>query len=671
MKGTDSLYHISYDSLHFDEVAGNAYLKNIRIMPDTALARTMSLKDLPSVLLSIHIESIKVTGINTALALKGSAIIGDTVIINKPQILMYTVKPLEKNTRIETEAKAVYEEILGKLSQIKLGYVLVDTINVKAISFNTGKKNFDFLNGNIQLNDVLIDSAHNQDTSRILFCKNAAFTVDSFYSFNNNRRELVVNKVAFSGRLQSVVFENILLNRFTDSKSEGKRLIEASALKFSGVNTNEIVKNKNLIVDSILCGDIKFYQPPKENLTNLKPGSTEENDSTGFRNAYSIGLNYLGFKNVNFIPYEKSQFDIGKVALEIKNVTAEKVADLEKNPLSHTSEVEVNVSEMSARSKDRQYRFGFSGLTANSRTKTLVINAATVHPELSEKAFANHYKYQKDRYDVSLKGIRLKGIEMENLFNDKLIASELTVSNTTAKIYRDLTKPLEKKSKVGNYPSQLLQELDFPVNIKRATLSSAFIQYREHEVVSQETGTVTFQRTTMNISNITNMDAAMKQNNALNIQFSSYVLNKISLTGNFKFVLGSKNGNFEANGNVKNFDATVLNPIAVPMALIRVRKGRINSIDFSFKGNNLKASGPFTMKYEDLKVDVLKKQDDSTLKKRGLLSFFANIVVKNNNPDNGTLRKEVPEFDRDIYKSFFNLVWKTLFTGMKSTVGLP
>lgn len=669
---TDSLYHIRYDSLHFDEVAGNAYLKNVRVVADTGRARSMTIKELPSVLLDVKIESIKVTGINTAAALNGSKIVGDTVIINHPSILMYSIRPLQKNTRIETEARNVYEEILGKLNKIAFKYVLIDSINVKSVRFYSGKKNFDFLNGNIQLTDVLVDSAHYEDTSRILFCKKAAFTVDSFYSYNNNRKELEVSKVAFSGELRSIVFEQILLNRFENSNSEAKKLLEATALKFAGVNTNEIVKNKNLIVDSILCSNIKFYQPPAENLKNINTKSeSPQNDSTGFRNVYSIGLAYLGFKEMNFIPYEKSRFDIGKMSLTIKNVLALKVADLEEDPLQHTKEVEVHISSLSAQSKDKQYRFGFSGLRVNSLSKTLYISSAGVSPSLSETAFANQFQFQKDRFDVSMSGIELRGIEMENLFNDKLIASQLTVQKTTAKIYRDLNKPLEKKSRVGNYPSQMLERLDFPVNIKKATLQSAYIQYREKEIASQETGKVSFHQTNMHINNITNIATEIKQDNALSIDFQTRVLNRIPLTGNFTFYLGDKNGAFSVRGKVSGFEADVLNQIAIPMALIKIRKGKINALDFDFKGNDHKASGPFTMKYENLKVDVLKKQDDSTLKKRGLISLVANIVVKNNNPDDGTLRKVMPEYDRDIYKSFFNLVWKTIFTGMKETVGLP
>ena len=108
------------------------------------------------------------------------------------------------------------------------------------------------------------------------------------------------------------------------------------------------------------------------------------------------------------------------------------------------------------------------------------------------------------------------------------------------------------------------------------------------------------------------------------------------------------------------------------MGLIKINSGKINSINFNFKGNDSSAKGDFVMKYDGLKVYVL-KSDKTTkeIKKRGLASIAANLIVKNDNPGASGLRKESPKYERDIYKSFFNLVWKTLFTGMKETIGIP
>jgi hypothetical protein len=234
-----------------------------------------------------------------------------------------------------------------------------------------------------------------------------------------------------------------------------------------------------------------------------------------------------------------------------------------------------------------------------------------------------------------------------------------------------LHKPLEKKSKVGNYPSQLLVKFDVPINIAKTTLNNAFMQYRENESLSDSVGQVEFINSKINISNITNIPAEIQKNSELNVSFTTKVLGTIPLQGNFKYLL-NRDGHFLVNGHITKFDALKLNTVSVPMSLIRINTGTINSIDFNFTGNDTSAGGNFVMKYNDLKIDVLKRDKDSKeIKKRGFTSLAANILVKNDNPRNGDLRKVTAHYDRDVRKSFFNLVWKVIFDGMKNTVGIP
>jgi hypothetical protein len=300
------------------------------------------------------------------------------------------------------------------------------------------------------------------------------------------------------------------------------------------------------------------------------------------------------------------------------------------------------------------------------------VKAFSIVPFAGEREFANAFHFQKDRFDVDIEGIYLKNIDMNSLLDKELLASELEINHVTAKIYRDLHKPLEKKSKVGNYPSQLLMDVDHRIDVKKAVINSADVQYKENEIITDQTGVIQFSNTKLTISNITNIPEEIKKNNAMKISFDSRVFGEIPLTGSFKFLLDSKNGSFTANGHVGEFDALTLNRVSVPMANIKINTGYINSIDFDFNGNNTRAGGDFVMKYKDLKVDVLKRDKETNkVKKRGFLSLAANLIVLNNNPDKNQLRKVDPVFERDIYKSFFNLVWKTIFTGMKKTVGIP
>lgn len=668
---TNGLYSVSYDSLSFDEMSGYASIKNIRVIPDTDKVKSLSVENMPDILLDISIRSLRVTGVKTANALNGKKIEGDSVILDHPEIILYSLNPLQKRTKIDIEANSLIKNILGKLNLLKVGFVYVNDVNVKGVDFFTKEKNFDFINGKILLEDVLVDSAHHFDSTRILFCKQAAFSIDSFFSYNKNRRELSIKEVNFLGKQRQLLFDEIAIERFPNDSADGIRLLDAHTLKLSGVNSDEIVKNKNLSIDSIQCKEINLYEFPFENLKTSKSPKPESLDSIGFKNVYGVHMNYLNFPKVTFIPFAKSKYSMGNIAIKINDVRAGQVGSLQTHPMDFVREAEVGVDRFTLQSKDGSYHFDFKNILINSLQQQLQIGSFDIIPKSGEKQFAAGFHFQKDRYDVKLSGITLANIDMNSLIDSKIIASQLLVRSSKARIYRDLHKPLEKSSKVGNYPSQLLASLGTPVLISKAVLNNATVVYRENEKVSDSIGIVNFANTTLNISNITNMPDEISKNNRMSISFDTKVLGAIPLKGNFTFILNSNNGNFLANGQIPAFDATVLNKVSIPMGLIKVNQGNINLLDFHIKGNNTSAKGDFIMKYDGLKVDVLKRDKNTgEIKKRGLVSLAANAIVKKSNPDNGNLRKVSPEYERDIYKSFFNLVWKTVFTGMKETVGI-
>lgn len=669
---TDSLYTVKYDSLYFDAVTGNASINNIRIIPDTTRAKRLIGEKMPDFMLDVSIHSLTITGVATAKAFSGTKIEADSVIIHDPVITLYSMRPLQKGTKIESEAGSFYKDILGKLKLIKVGFVFIDNVDVNGIDFISKYKNFDFIDGKFLLENVLIDSSHNYDTSRVLFCKQAAFTVDSFFSYDHDRKEFDIKGVNFLGREKQLLFDEIAINRFENDTSSGTRLLDAKSLKLSGVNSNQVVKNKNIFVDTILCQKINLYELPAENLKTTGGDKSKSSDSMGFAHVYGIYMLHLNFPNVSFIPFAESKYAVGNIAVKVDEVKTDQIVKLETHPMDYTKEAEVAISSFSIKSKDNHYKFDFKDIVLNSLAKELRIGSFDIIPFLGEKQFADHFPVQTDRYEVSMKGISLNDIDMNGLIDKRFEAASLAIENINAQFSRDRHKPLKKESKVGNYLSQMLAKLDQPINIAKASFNNASIEYREDEPNTDKVGDVTFENTSFGISNITNMPDAIKKNGQMIISFDTKVLGQIPLKGNFNFKLDSENGSFTTTGHAGAFDANVLNKISIPMGLIKINTGKINSLDFKIRGNDTKASGDLVMQYNDLNVDVMKiDKDTKKIKKRGLLSLAANMVVKDSNPESGDLRKETPEYNRDIYKSFFNLVWKTVFTGMKQTMGIP
>lgn len=112
----------------------------------------------------------------------------------------------------------------------------------------------------------------------------------------------------------------------------------------------------------------------------------------------------------------------------------------------------------------------------------------------------------------------------------------------------------------------------------------------------------------------------------------------------------------------------------MPISMVKVTSGNLKRFDFNVDANRYRAKGKMTLLYNDLKVNILKlDEDDGRLKKKGLISILANaFVIERNNPDEPG---KVPRtanitFVRPVSYPFFKLAWKTLFAGVKECAGV-
>src|SRR5699024_384271 len=120
-------------------------------------------------------------------------------------------------------------------------------------------------------------------------------------------------------------------------------------------------------------------------------------------------------------------------------------------------------------------------------------------------------------------------------------------------------------------------------------------------------------------------------------------------------------------------DLTALNPATQPLGLLKIKSGRIHSLDYNFKANDAGAGGTVGMKYDRLGISVLSKNEQTqSLKKRTLISLAANLLLinENNITDNNTIQETTVHYKRDKERTIFTLMWKSIFQGVKELVGI-
>jgi len=96
----------------------------------------------------------------------------------------------------------------------------------------------------------------------------------------------------------------------------------------------------------------------------------------------------------------------------------------------------------------------------------------------------------------------------------------------------------------------------------------------------------------------------------------------------------------------------------------------LRSVDFKLTGNNYRADGSVTILYDDLKIDFLEMDDNKPTDKKHITSFISNIIRKNSNPKKDEeVRVGEVHHERDMNRSFYNLIWKSVLEGINKTIG--
>ena len=188
---------------------------------------------------------------------------------------------------------------------------------------------------------------------------------------------------------------------------------------------------------------------------------------------------------------------------------------------------------------------------------------------------------------------------------------------------------------------------------------------------TERRGTLFFDGTHGTITNLTNDSSWIKRNPTCRVQVRTRFMNTGRLNAYFIFNLASQSGDFACGGTMNDFDMTKVNLISEALARASVRSGRVSKLKFEINANNARSSIVMELQYDDLKVDVLKVDDDTgKLKRRSFLSQVVNnIVLNENNPrENRPARVGEATVERGSDESFFNLIWHTMFVSIKKIV---
>lgn len=363
------------------------------------------------------------------------------------------------------------------------------------------------------------------------------------------------------------------------------------------------------------------------------------------------------FKNVNFL---------------LDDVLIDSVAANDSTRFMYSRQALISLQDLKFRTKDSLYVIGLDSITVNASAKSVLINNFTIAPNGTNAEFRNKLKFIKERYTGRFKTVELKQISWWSIASSEYFkANEIHMSDGRLEVFTDRSLPPFPKSKVGNFPHQLLMKSPVPIDVRKLKVTNFDLSYQEYNPKTKERGEVAFKDINGTLENITNDPALIAANNIMKLDASAKPMGEGQLDAIFKFYLDkAREGIFSVDAFLHPMDGRVFDKATRPLGSFGVKKAGIKGMDIHVDGTNYNGRGTIVFKYDELEIEALKQEDDK-LKKRGLLSFIANnfVLIPSNPEKNVPLRKESAYYQRDIHKSFFSIIWKTMLIGIMKTVG--
>jgi len=661
-KGTDSLYFIHYDSSYIDEVNGNASFYNVTLQSDS-LKRQLLLYDTASAptIYNVQIQEVSIRGANIPGLLSNTSIEANSILIKRPVIYVINSGKKEKKGFNSKDSLAIYEKLLGKFKSINANEITIEN-GILNFADKTGSPTTALQDINIQIKKFRIDSTRDYQNIVSYFVKDVVARVKQV-SIQGDK-----NRATFYDVEYNAPGKFISLKKFQQRNSEDKVIFDINNTSIKNISTDAFVINHQVRAEELASegGMLTFFIKQKK--TADSANDEIEIDNNYFDEAL---VDKVNISNTKIFIYNRAKPNDEPLVISNAKFNASDIQKLHsgtsiKNLIS-SSNWKLSADGFSFVTANKRYRLSLGAFDINNANASMRIKSFTVKPLMSEAAFTKSLAHQEDLYNLEFNNIELTGIDTRLLISKLRLEAVAGTLQPIIKIYRDRTVAEDLTSKVGKYPHQMLQSIKFPFSIKKLTVKNGLVAYTEKGPVSKENGTVSFKNINGSIANVTNIKDIISKNNLLVLDATASFMGVSQMHSVWKLQLNSTNGAFDVSGTAGGFDAVSLNPMIEPLGMASIKKGRVNKLTFNMTGTDLVSKGSATLLYEDLKIDMLKK-DSADIKKKAFQSLLANALMKDKNPVNGVTRTEEINYQRDITKSFFNLVWKSIFSAAKKTV---
>lgn len=357
---------------------------------------------------------------------------------------------------------------------------------------------------------------------------------------------------------------------------------------------------------------------------------------------------------------EKITFDLSNFRIENKPSTG----------FLHSEDFSFRIQHTKHQDKNKFYQFEIGSSEYSSVNKRFIARNIRLIPVFSKEKFNLQTGYQSDYYKGKLDSVVISQPDIRRWFERAELAGKyMSVSGLNFDIYRDKRLPFDEKRR-PKMLQDMIKSLPYPIQIDSLRLVDAGIIYSEQPELGDKEGQIKFSNINVCLKPFTNMKVSGSGIPDFKLDGTAFIMDSCRMKVSMNYQMNHPDNLFTATGSLSPFNMHILNPVLEPLSLISIRSGHVDQFSFNLKGDKNQATGQLFFGYNDLRISVLELKNGNT-KEIKFASFIANsLLLRSKNPRGKELLSDEINFQRDQKRSVLNYWWKSIFSGIRNTLGI-
>ncbi len=656
---SDNVHVLKAGEIGFSTRKKEIFVTNAHLFPET------NSKDFSTITWNIQLSlpEIRIQGINIEELYFDKKIDAENVFIKSPEIKLY-----QKRKRTETrELKDIAIPLPKEIESIAIRQFNLNDGSLKVFS-EMGAQPFLLVQSDLKMagTNMLVQKKPNEENPEFKRGDYTTELVQFKFTPKDKNQQFSIDELSFSTRSHQIVARQLALIPKTKDARLDQFELHIPYLTLNGFDLDNAYRNDQFLFESIALEKPSFqlYNNAKDSI-KLNPFNVDFYPHVeSFANVFaskSIKINeadLIIFKNGQKKIQEKVTFALNNLRIDNKP----------SRGFMHSEAFSFKIPNLKRQGK--LYQFTLGDVTYSSENNRFVAHNILMTPNFSKEKHQKQIGFQSDYFKGKVDSICL---EQPNIRlwveRDEIIGKYLTINGLNLDIYRDKRMPFDV-SRRSKMLQDLIKSAQYPFQIDSFKLINSTVSYTEKPAAGDAEGKVRFTNIEARVKPLSNIKSPVGRVPDFLLDGTATLMDSCRLETHMQYLMSHPDNQFTVNGSLSPFHMQIINPVLEPLASISIRSGKVNRFQFTFSADRNRADGHLVFGYDDLKISVLESKNGNT-KEAKFASFMANsLLLRSKNPRGKELLPEEINFQRDENRSVLNYWWKSVFSGIRNTLGI-